>query len=123
MRISTVAVLLLVLVALAGCGADDGEGEPDGALSVEQALDTQAGERVVVSGNLLAQGGEVRLCSALAESFPPQCVGPQLLVEGLELDSLDGLETGGGVMWSDRPMRLHGTLGDGVLMVSQNAPS
>jgi hypothetical protein len=123
MRISPVAVLLLALIVLAGCGSDDGEREPGAALSVEEALAVEGGEPVVVSGNLLAQSGEVRLCSALAESFPPQCVGPQLPVEGLDLDSLDGLATGGGVTWSDRPVRLRGAVGDGVLTVSQNAPS
>jgi hypothetical protein len=123
MRISPVAVLLLALVLLAGCGSDDGQGEPAGVLSIEQALAGEGGEPVVVSGSLLAQSGEARLCSALAESFPPQCVGPQLLVEGLDLDSLEHLETGGGVTWSDRPVRLRGTVSDGVLTVSQNAPS
>jgi hypothetical protein len=123
MRISPVAVLLLALVLLAGCGSDDGEGEPGGALSIEQALAADGEEPVVVSGNLLAQSGEVHLCSALAESFPPQCVGAALGVEGLDLDSLDDLTTGGGVTWSDGPVRLRGTVRDGVLRVSQNAPS
>jgi hypothetical protein len=123
MRVSPAAVLLLALALIAGCESDDGDGEPGGALSIEHALAADEGEPVVVSGNLLAQSGEVRLCSALAESFPPQCVGAALRVEGLDLDSLDDLSTGGGVTWSDRPVRLRGTVRDGVLTVSQNAPS
>jgi hypothetical protein len=123
MRVSPVAVVLLTLVLLAGCGSDDEESAPAGVLSIEEALAAEGGEPVVVSGSLLAQGGEVRLCSALAESFPPQCGGPELAVEGLDLDSLGGLTTAAGVTWSDRLVRLRGTVRDGVLTVGQNAPS
>ena len=38
-----------------------------------------------------------RLCEALAESFPPQCGGASLIVEGLVLGLVAGLERSGGV--------------------------
>jgi hypothetical protein len=75
-----------------------------------------------VSGNLLALGEEIRLCSALAESFPPQCGGASLLVEGLSLGDVDGLITEGDVSWTDRPIELLGVVADGTLTVSENAP-
>lgn len=74
-----------------------------------------------MNGNLLALDGDVRLCSALAESFPPQCGGASLLVEGVELEEVDGLVTEGEVSWTDRPIQLLGTVEDGLLTVSKNA--
>jgi hypothetical protein len=115
-------VLLLAAVALAGCGSDDGEdGSGSGPLSVQEALESSSGEPVVVEGGLLASGNVVQLCEALAESYPPQCSGARLEVQGLDLASLSDVQTAQGVSWRDWPTRLTGTLEDGVLTVSQNA--
>ena len=117
------ALLALAVLVPLGCGSGDTSASPapGEAISIERALAAGAGEEVRVSGNLLAVDGDVRFCSALAESFPPQCGRPSLRVEGLELDEVSGLVTSGGVSWTDRPIELAGTVGDGVLAVGQNA--
>jgi hypothetical protein len=56
---------------------------------------------VSVSGALFVDAdGTVRLCEAIAESFPPQCGGASLVVEGLDLGALD-LQEAEGVRWAD----------------------
>jgi hypothetical protein len=123
---------LVVAAALAACGGDgDASGDTGGALlpaaatgpgiSIEEALEAGSDEPLLVNGNLLILEGQPRLCSALAESFPPQCGGASLLVTGLSLAGLDGLNSEGEVTWTDRPIKLLGVVSDGVLTVSDNA--
>jgi len=122
---------LLAALALAACGGDD---EPAGdtgpqtsgigagpGISIDQALGSDSDYPLLVNGNLLAQGGDVRLCSALAESFPPQCGGSSVVVKGLKLEEVDGLVSEGDVSWTDRPIQLLGVVSDGTLTVSENA--
>jgi hypothetical protein len=45
--------------------------------------------------------GPVRLCDAIAESFPPQCGGSWLEVRGLDLSSVAGLQDADGVRWAE----------------------
>jgi hypothetical protein len=105
------------MFAAAGCGGTDGPLTPD------QARDASGG--VTVEGALIAiEGAPVRLCSAILESYPPQCGEPSIEVRGLDLDSLDGLSStrqGEDVIparWSDRPIQVTGTVEDGVLVVT-----
>lgn len=119
MRILFAAIILAT--ALAGC-ADAGappastapsrepvlviaDGEPDvgSGLSVAQALTHQATDDLVtVSGTLFVQAdGTVLLCDAIAESFPPQCGGDRMLVQGLDLDTIADLQTEGDVSWAE----------------------
>lgn len=129
----TVALIaMLAAAALAGCGE---EGAPAGdpltvtepqasglgagpAISIDEALASGSDEMLLVTGSLLADDDRVRLCSALAESFPPQCAGSSLVVEGLKLEEVDGLETAGGVSWGT--IELLGVVRDGTLTVSEN---
>jgi hypothetical protein len=136
MRTLALIATLTAAAALAGCGGDDvaaddaasgptvpqtsGLGAGPG-ISIDDALASDSDEMLLVNGNLLAQDGEVRLCSALAESFPPQCGGASLVVEGLKLEEVDGLVSEGAVSWTDRPIQLLGVVGDGTLTVSENA--
>jgi hypothetical protein len=126
--------ILLTAALLAGCGVNDDSDDDSPAgpsqvsgmaagpgISIEEALASDSDEQILVNGNLLAEGGEVRFCSALAESFPPQCGGPSLRIQGVELEEVDGLVTEGEVSWTDRPIQLLGIVEDGVLTVSQNA--
>jgi hypothetical protein len=120
MRTIYLVATLLALV-LVGCG--DGEeldvGDRLAGISVEQAVDAEG--PAVVNGSLLAQGDDVKLCAALAESFPPQCGGASITVVGLDFAQLDGLTTEGDVTWSDLPIRVEGVLADGILTVDENA--
>lgn len=113
------AILALVVLASAACG---GGSEDGGPMSIEEALRAD-GQTVTVEGGIVAMdGGPVRLCYALLESYPPQCGEPALELRGLDLDALE-LETSAGdpsvspARWSDRPVRVRGTVEDGVLTV------
>lgn len=129
----TLLLLPLAVLALTACGADE-EREPQPTqppatagigmgpgISIDEAMSSDLDGALLVNGNLLAQGEEIRLCSALAESFPPQCAGPQLLVEGLKLEEVDGLVSEGEVAWTDRPIQLLGDVEGDTLVVSTTA--
>jgi len=120
----------LALLALAACGGG-GDVEPQPTqppataaigmgpgISIEEAMASDLEGPLLVNGNLLAEGGEIRFCDALAESFPPQCAGPQLRVEGLKLEEVDGLVSEGEVAWTDRPIQLLGDVEGDTLVVS-----
>lgn len=121
MRTISLFAAVLAALTLAGCGGDDepaGGGDPV-EISVEEAVDHEG--PAVVDGSLLANGHDVKLCAALAESFPPQCGGGSISVVGLDFDGLEGLTTEGDVTWSDLPISVEGVLADGTLTVDDNA--
>lgn len=127
--------LLLLLVvsalALAACGSDEAAEPPTpqqpstagiGAgpgISIDEAIALESSEPVLVNGWVYARGGEVRFCDAIAESYPPQCPGVSLLVEGLKLEEVDGLQRASGVAWSERTQLL-GVVADGRITVGEN---
>lgn len=127
----TLFLIPLAVFALAACGGSGEEVEPQPTqppatagigmgpgISIEEAIASNLEGPLLVNGNLLAEGDEIRLCDALAESFPPQCGGPQLRVEGLNLDEVDGLVREGEVAWTDRPIQLLGDVEGDRLVVS-----
>jgi hypothetical protein len=121
MRTISFFAVFFVALALVGCGGED---EPAGGDGPVEILVEDAGDHegpAIVTGSLLANGDDVRLCAALAESFPPQCGGGSIVVVGLDLDTLDGLTTEGDVTWSDLPISVEGVLADGTLTVDENA--
>ena len=69
----------------------------------------------VVRGTLYVQGDEVRLCGTLAESYPPQCPGEHLVLEGAGART-GNLKREGEVAWGEAPTTVHGSL-DGATMV------
>ncbi len=79
------------------------DGDLGRGLSVAQALTHRATDDLVtVSGALFVDGdGTVRLCDAIAESFPPQCGADRILVEGLDLEAIADLQTEGDVSWAE----------------------
>jgi hypothetical protein len=117
-------VLAAVLFLATACGAD-GEPRSDAAppprgepLTVEEALGSRSGEPVLVEGALLIEGDVTRLCSGFAESHPPQCMQPSLVLEGLVFAAVEGLfSREGDVQWSDEPFRVRGTLEGRTLTV------
>jgi hypothetical protein len=123
MRTLAVIAALLVAVLPVACGGDDDDAGGTGttAISIDEALASDSTEPLLVSGNLLAVGDEVKLCYALAESFPPQCGGASLVVDGLDLATVEGLMTEGDVSWTDQPIELRGVVSDETLTVSENA--
>ena len=130
----TLFALAVALLALAGasCGGDgtgDGGGQtpaagapiPGGGLSIAEALASTSDEPLMVRGYVIADGEIVRLCDGLAESHPPQCAEPSLVVEGLDLTSVEGLKREGRRAWTDAAVSLLGTVEDGVLAVSKTS--
>lgn len=119
------AVSTLLVIALAACGGDSGAepsdppvsdgpsgdpvlviaaGDPDGpGMSVADAMRHGPTDDVVaVTGALFVDpDGTVRLCDAIAESYPPQCAGERIVVEGLDLTSIPDLRTDGQVGWAE----------------------
>jgi hypothetical protein len=98
---------VLAVVALAACGGGD-ESAPAQPLTVEEALEADPEELVVVRGFFVQTSREARLCSALAESYPPQCAGASVVLEGLPPEELPPLERAQGVAWADHPVTLRG---------------
>ena len=117
-------VLAIAGVVAAACGDDEGDvasGPISGVgpgISVDEALTSNLKGPLLINGLLHVEGGQVRLCAVLAESFPPQCGGRFLVVKGLDLMKVDGLTREGPVTWSDRPVQVLGALEDGVLTVA-----
>jgi hypothetical protein len=115
-----IALLAMLLAACGGTGDDPPTsagggptGDPvlviaagpitDPGMSVADALGHRATDDLVtVSGALFVDGdGTVRLCDAIAESFPPQCGGERIVVQGLDLAAVAGLQTEGDVSWAE----------------------
>lgn len=134
-----VLVIAVTALTLAACGDDNGAGNgtpPEGPLppvtsgpvsavgpgiSIAEAIAFGPAEPLLVNGFIVATQDQVRFCSALFESYPPQCGGDSLRVEGLDLATIEGLTTAEGVTWSDQPIQLLGSVQDGVITVSATA--
>lgn len=90
----------------------------EGGISVGEALAFDGSEVVAVGGFVVSVDGEARMCSLLAESFPPQCGGESLIIANPEaLVDLPLVEEGA-VQWSDATVVLLGSIDDGVLTVT-----
>ena len=117
------AVVIFASVVAAACGDNDddlGSGPISGVgpgISIGEALTSNLDGPLLVNGILHARNDDVRLCETLAESFPPQCAGRFLMVQGLDLTTVDGLTTEGSVTWSDQPVQVLGTVEGEVLTV------
>ena len=111
-------LLALLTLAIAACGSGTESGAPgNSAITVKQALTAKPGESVLVRGALIVSGGTTRLCYAILESYPPQCGVPSLVVRDLDLNTVGVLTSANSVTWSDREVRLRGTVTDGTLTV------
>ena len=123
------SIILLLAIILAACTAqgpdatvDDDDTPPastapgnepvlvisdgdagDAGLSVADALGHQATDDLVsVTGALFVDAdGGVLLCDAIAESFPPQCGGARIGVDGLDLSTVPDLQEESGVQWAE----------------------
>lgn len=115
------AVVLVVLV-LAGCGGSDGESEPR-LIDPATALGLSGGTEVRVRGFFSHDPGTIvpRMCTQLAESYPPTCALPSLPVSNMSEQQENALplkrdpETGG--RWSETEVELIGRIEEGALVV------
>ena len=103
-RVAVTLSGLLIAVLMLACGGDDDD------------------PRVATFGGGANSASDVRFCSVLAESYPPQCAGESLRIEGLDLSQLEDLQEAGGVTWSNQTQLL-GELDGETLKVSQNVIS
>ena len=90
-------------------------------MSPSEALAAGTTGIVAVTGYLFVIDGEARLCELIAESFPPQCGGPNVSVQNHEQLAIGPLETEQGISWSNEPVTLFGQMSDGVLIGDPNA--
>ena len=79
------------------------------ALQVGQALSSGDGPVRVTGALFIGADGRMLLCSAIAESFPPQCGGDRLEVVGLDTATVPDLQDANGVRWADS-VELSGTV-------------
>ncbi|MCZ7664531.1 MAG: BsuPI-related putative proteinase inhibitor [Thermoleophilia bacterium] len=126
-RLALPFALVLAAALAASCGSALPDGSQDDSrpvLTVEQALAAPEGETMRVQGNILASGDDMRLCSGLAESYPPQCAEPALRLSGLDTGMVVGLSRPNqpgfaDVIWSDFLITLEGVRSAGGLAVTK----
>jgi hypothetical protein len=115
--------LLLAALLLAGCGGSDDGGAAGQVIDPATALGLSGGTEVTVRGFFAHEPGTIvpRMCTALAESYPPRCSMPSLPVSNLSDERENALpltrdpETGG--RWSEAEIELRGQIQDGALVV------
>ena len=131
-RVAVTLSGLLIAVLMLACGGDDddprvatfggGANSASGpGISIREAMSSDLAGPLLINGFIVAKSDDVRFCSVLAESYPPQCAGESLRIEGLDLSQLD-LQEAGGVTWSNQTQLL-GELDGETLKVSQNVIS
>lgn len=122
------SIVIAALAIGAGCGGGDtATTSPDTTQTtadpislgdlLERGVEGSAGDTVLVSAVLVDDGSGMRMCEALAESFPPQCAGRSIGVRHLEVAEVPLTEEQG-VRWTDRAVWLVGWVEDGVFVVS-----
>jgi hypothetical protein len=132
-RRTALTALAVGVALLSACGSNGdtappagGEPPPAGtALTIDAAIASTLEGPLMVKGFVVAAEGEpVMFCSALLESYPPQCGGTSLVVRGLDLATVEGLVRTEGdpslapVSWTEREISLLGDVDGGVLTVS-----
>lgn len=100
-----------------GIGGSDQPPQPGDGISVGELLDRGITGPVTVEGFIVIEDDDVRLCDALAESFPPQCGGDFAPLVGLEAAEVPDLQTEGRTSWTDLPVTLIGELVDDAIVV------
>lgn len=86
------------------------------SLDVAQAVDSSG--PAMVTGYLVKDGDDIRLCEVLAESFPPQCGGASIILSEIDQIDPDELQEEGAVTWTDFPVSVIGDLLDGALVAT-----
>lgn len=107
MRIPLVGAILLMMVA--SCGGDsDAEAR---VLSISEAAEGSPGDLATVEGFIVADSENIRLCEALAESFPPQCGGNFFVLTDFDASAFPQIfSTSRDVIWTDEAQDVVGFL-------------
>jgi hypothetical protein len=113
--VAAIAALACTPVVFAACGDDGAPAFDEGQLvAIEDVIEADTDVSVRVRGPAFRVAGTTRICSAILESFPPQCGEPSLVVEGWDIDSAERARTEGSVTWVE-DVELAGPIHDGVL--------
>lgn len=123
MRLVTLAASVLALAACGGgeepsAGPSSGAPIPSGGLTVQEALASDLEGPLMVRGHVVGRGDELHLCSAILESYPPQCGEPSLRIEGTVDAELRSAE---GVRWSEAQVSVLGDVEDGAIRVAETS--
>jgi hypothetical protein len=86
-------------------------------VTVAEALGAAPGSTVTVHGNVITTAGITVLCEMLAETHPPQPGGARIVVEGLDVATLDDTETVGDTTWTTDQRSVTGVFDGDVLRV------
>jgi hypothetical protein len=86
-------------------------------LTVSEALNAPPGTTITVRGYVIATAGTTLLCEMLAESYPPQPGGAQMVLEGFDIAALRGTETAGDTTWTREQHSVTGIASGDVLRV------
>lgn len=98
-------ILVVLIVALAACGAGNGDTGPDTPMAPVQVGGLVTSDEVVVVGFVVWDAERARFCSELMESFPAQCGGDSVdIANPGDLDVT--LDEASGVQWSASPVEL-----------------
>jgi hypothetical protein len=128
------AVGAIFALALTACGAADsgddvtattGGGGRLAAVSIEQVLTFDDDTPVFVRGILFSDANGVKLCEAIGESFPVQCLGDQISITDLDLfpEYADLLVGDDEVRTSDGEVAVVGYYSNGTLRIDPAAAS
>lgn len=111
---------LLAALLLAACATESPSSTPSpgDAVPIVEAVAGDVQGPFLVSGYYLAGPDGQRLCEALAESFPPQCGGTSVILDGGGTLADLATSTEADVSWSDAPVTIEGEFVDGRFVVS-----
>ena len=126
------AVGAILALALTACGAadsgddgtvDTGNGGRLAAVSIGQVLTFDDDTPAFVRGTLFSDANGVKLCDAIGESLPVQCLGDQISVTDLDLfpEYAELLVGDGEVRTSDGEVAVVGYYSNGTLRIDPAA--
>ena len=105
-----------------GTDGEDAGGTTMRVYSVSEAKALEQEGSVHVSGLLIDDGSGWRLCELVLESFPPQCGGESLAVDGLDPTGLP-IEESGDVQWQTEATVVGEIDGDTIVVTGSPASS
>jgi hypothetical protein len=121
MKLAALLILAVAIIATA-CGSGDEDPTPtpvpssggSDPLTVEELIGTTlTGDNIRIMGFLVIDSTRARLCSALFESFPPQCGGASVEIAGFEELGID-IEEAQGVRWTNNGVIFRGRWSNGL---------
>ncbi len=118
------AVLLVVVLTLSACASDDEDGagssttsgQDVGLVSLADAATAADGTTLTVEGVLFVSADGIRLCGAIGESYPVQCLGDSVPVTGVDPGDHAMGDGGPGIEISAGPVTVEGTMEQGTLV-------